>query len=174
MVGNKVVLQATAALLLFAGAGDGLSQPARDADILIKGGQVVDGTGGPWMRADVAIKGDRIVYVGRAPVTATRVIDASGKMVTPGFIDMHTHSEFGLAFDGRGLSKITQGVTTEVLGEHLSAGPVLGPAVDDPIWWRRRSSAAGPPWVDFSPSCRRRASAPMSCPMSALARSARR
>jgi N-acyl-D-amino-acid deacylase len=133
MVGNKVVLRAAAALLLFAGAGDGLSQPARDADILIKGGQVVDGTGGPWMRANVAIKGDRIVYVGRAPVTAKRVIDASGKVVSPGFIDMHTHSEFGLAFDGRGLSKITQGVTTEVLGEHLSAGPVLGPAVDDPM-----------------------------------------
>src|SRR5438445_13793979 len=46
---------------------------------------------------------------------------------------MHSHSEFGLSLDGRGLSKVTQGVTTEVLGEHLSAGPVLGPAVDDPM-----------------------------------------
>ncbi len=46
---------------------------------------------------------------------------------------MHSHSEFGLSFDGRGLSKVTQGITTEVLGEHLSAGPVLGPAVDDPM-----------------------------------------
>src|SRR5471032_2857577 len=133
MVGNKSFLQAATALLLFAGTGDVLSQSARDADILIKGGEVVDGTGGPWMRADVAIKGDRIVYVGRAPVTAKRIIDASGKVISPGFIDMHTHSEYGLALDGRGLSKITQGVTTEVLGEHLSAGPVLGPAVDDPM-----------------------------------------
>ena len=108
------------------------AQPA-EVDLLIKNGQVIDGSGGPRMQADVAISGDRIVYVGRAPVKAKRVIDASGQVVTPGFIDMHSHSEFGLAFDGRGLSKITQGVTTEVLGEHLSAGPVLGPAVDDPM-----------------------------------------
>jgi N-acyl-D-amino-acid deacylase len=126
-------IAAAAALLFLAGPTMVVAQPARDADILIKGGEVVDGTGGPWMRADVAIKGDRIIYVGRAPVKAKRIIDASGKVVSPGFIDMHAHSEFGLALDGRGLSKITQGVTTEVLGEHLSAGPVLGPAVDDPM-----------------------------------------
>ena len=123
-----------AALLFLAGPATLLAQPAAlDADILIKNGHVIDGTGGPWMQADVAIKGDRIVYVGRAPVTAKRVIDATGQVVTPGFIDMHSHSEFGLSFDGRGLSKVTQGITTEVMGEHLSAGPVLGPAVDDPM-----------------------------------------
>jgi len=66
-------------------------------------------------------------------VKAKKVIDAGGRIVSPGFIDMHSHSEFGLALDGRALSKITQGITTEVLGEHLSAGPVLGPAVDDPM-----------------------------------------
>jgi N-acyl-D-amino-acid deacylase len=109
------------------------SPPSEEADILISGGHVVDGTGGPWVLANVAIKGDRIIYVGRAPVKATRIIDATGKVVTPGFFDMHAHSEFGLSLDGRALSKITQGVTTEVLGEHLSAGPVLGPAVDDPM-----------------------------------------
>src|SRR3954470_23239320 len=124
----------TALVLILAGfAGRSLAQSGLEADLLIKGGQVVDATGGPWMRADVAIKGDRIVYVGRAPVAAKRVIDASGKVVSPGFIDMHSHSEFGLSLDGRGLSKVTQGVTTEGMGEHLSAGPVLGPAVDDPM-----------------------------------------
>ena len=127
-------IAAAAALLFLAGPATLLAQPAAlDADILIKNGHVIDGTGGPWMQADVAIKGDRIVYVGRAPVTARRVIDATGQVVTPGFIDMHSHSEFGLSFDGRGLSKVTQGITTEVMGEHLSAGPVLGPAVDDPM-----------------------------------------
>src|SRR5882724_2959807 len=133
MLNMSRAFQTAAALLFLTGPACVVAQPARDADILIKGGEVIDGTGGPWMRADVAIKGDRIVYVGRAPVKAKRVIDASGKVVSPGFIDMHTHSEYGLALDGRGLSKITQGVTTEVLGEHLSAGPVLGPAVDDPM-----------------------------------------
>jgi N-acyl-D-amino-acid deacylase len=109
------------------------SPPAAEADLLIANGRVVDGSGGPWRQANVAIKGDTIVYVGNAPVKAKKTIDATGMVVSPGFIDMHSHSEFGLSFDGRGLSKITQGVTTEVLGEHLSAGPVLGPAVDDPM-----------------------------------------
>jgi N-acyl-D-aspartate/D-glutamate deacylase len=109
------------------------SPPADEADLLIVHGKVVDGAGGPWRQANVAVTGDTITYVGNAPVKAKRVIDAAGKVVSPGFIDMHSHSEFGLSFDGRGLSKVTQGVTTEVLGEHLSAGPVLGPAVDDPM-----------------------------------------
>ncbi|MEO8301324.1 MAG: D-aminoacylase [Rhizomicrobium sp.] len=122
-------------LLLLAGASTlaVVAQPASQVDILIKGGQVIDGTGGPQIQADVGITGDKIVYVGRAPIKAKRIIDATGKVVTPGFIDMHSHSEFGLAFDGRGLSKVTQGITTELMGEHLSAGPVLGPAVDDPM-----------------------------------------
>src|SRR5215471_1412128 len=109
------------------------SPPAGEADLLIVHGKVVDGAGGPWRQANVAVTGDTITYVGNAPVKAKKVIDAAGKVVSPGFIDMHSHSEFGLSFDGRGLSKVTQGVTTEVLGEHLSAGPVLGPAVDDPM-----------------------------------------
>jgi N-acyl-D-amino-acid deacylase len=109
------------------------SPPAAEADLLIVHGRVVDGSGGPWRQANVAITGDTITYVGNAPVKAKKVIDATGKVVSPGFIDMHEHSEFGLSFDGRGLSMITQGVTTGVLGEHLSAGPVLGPAVDDPM-----------------------------------------
>ncbi|HUE64382.1 MAG TPA: D-aminoacylase [Rhizomicrobium sp.] len=123
------------ALFLLVGAAnsDAQSPPAAEADILIKNGHVVDGTGAPWFQADVAITGDKIVYVGRAPVKARRVIDAAGKVVSPGFIDMHSHSEFGLSLDGHALSKITQGITTEVMGEHLSAGPVLDHAVDDPM-----------------------------------------
>jgi len=109
------------------------AQPTEEVDLLIANGKVVDGTGSPWRQANVAIKGDTIVYVGNAPVKAKRTINAAGQAVTPGFIDMHAHSEFGLSLDGRGLSMVTQGVTTNVLGEHLSAGPVLGPAVDDPM-----------------------------------------
>jgi N-acyl-D-amino-acid deacylase len=109
------------------------SPPEGEADLLIANGKVIDGSGSPWRQGNVAIKGDTIVYVGNAPVRAKKVINAAGMAVTPGFIDMHAHSEFGLSLDGRGLSMVTQGVTTEVLGEHLSAGPVLGPAVDDPM-----------------------------------------
>lgn len=132
---KKILRRAALAGFLLTGTTsvNAQSPPSTQVDILIKNGHVVDGTGGSWFHADVAITGDRIVYVGRAPVRAKRVIDAVGKVVSPGFIDMHSHSEFGLSLDGRGLSKVTQGITTEVMGEHLSAGPVLGPAVDDPM-----------------------------------------
>jgi N-acyl-D-amino-acid deacylase len=135
---SKLLLLAAVAFLLFSAPLAILktfaqSPPQGVADVLIQGGHVIDGTGSPRVLANVAIKGDRIIYVGRAQVKAKQTIDATGKVVTPGFFDMHSHSEFGLSFDGRGLSKVTQGITTEVLGEHLSAGPVLGPAVDDPM-----------------------------------------
>jgi len=135
---SKLLLLAAIAFLLFSAplaiSKTFAQSPPQDvADVLIQGGHVIDGTGSPRVLANVAIKGDRIIYVGRAPVKAKQTIDATGKVVTPGFFDMHSHSEFGLSFDGRGLSKVTQGITTEVLGEHLSAGPVLGPAVDDPM-----------------------------------------
>ena len=135
---SKLLLRAAIAFLLFSAPLAILktfaqSPPQDVADVLIQGGHVIDGTGSPRVLANVAIQGGRIIYVGRAPVKAKQTIDATGKVVTPGFFDMHSHSEFGLSFDGRGLSKVTQGITTEVLGEHLSAGPVLGPAVDDPM-----------------------------------------
>lgn len=102
-------------------------------DLLIRDARIVDGTGSPWFRANVAVSGDTILGVGPAAPEADQVIDAAGLVAAPGFIDMHAHSEYGLIVDPRALSKVTQGVTTEVLGEHLSAGPVLGPAVDDPM-----------------------------------------
>jgi N-acyl-D-aspartate/D-glutamate deacylase len=97
-------------------------------DVLIRGGKVVDGTGNPWFLGDVAIRGDRIVAVGRLPegLPARRVIDAKGLVVAPGFIDMHSHSDTPLLEDGAAMSKITQGVTTDVLGEGSSGGPSKG------------------------------------------------
>ena len=96
-------------------------------DILIKGGQVVDGTGNPWIRADVGIRGDRITAVGALnDAKATQIINARGLIVAPGFIDIHSHSDFLLFKDGNAESKIRQGVTTEILGEGRSAGPFLG------------------------------------------------
>ncbi len=99
-------------------------------DLLIAGGHVIDGSGSPWFAGSVAIKDGRIADVGRlVNATARRTIDATGLVVCPGFIDLHSHSDFTLLADGNGQSKVRQGVTTEILGEADSAGPVLGPAV---------------------------------------------
>jgi N-acyl-D-amino-acid deacylase len=98
-----------------------------DYDVLIRNGRVVDGTGNPWFHADVAVKKDRVVAVAKGLTgTARREIDAKGLIVAPGFIDMHSHSDFLLLEDGNAESKIRQGVTTEVLGEGGSAGPYQG------------------------------------------------
>jgi N-acyl-D-aspartate/D-glutamate deacylase len=96
-------------------------------DLIIRNGRIVDGSGNPWFYGDVVVRGDRIVAVGRVPPNpAARVIDAKGLVVAPGFIDMHSHSDYLLLEDGRAQSKIRQGVTTEVLGEGRSAGPYKG------------------------------------------------
>jgi N-acyl-D-aspartate/D-glutamate deacylase len=94
-------------------------------DLLIVRGHIVDGSGSPWFAGSVAVKDGKIADVGRlVNATARRVIDARGLVVAPGFIDLHSHSDYTLLVDGRGQSKIRQGVTTEILGESASAGPV--------------------------------------------------
>jgi N-acyl-D-aspartate/D-glutamate deacylase len=115
--------------LLLASAADGRADEPQ-YDLWIRNGTVVDGTGNPWFRGDVAIVDDRIVAVGRVPTgEAVREIDATGLVVAPGFIDVHSHSDFLLLEDGLAQSKVRQGVTTEVLGEGGSAGPYQGELV---------------------------------------------
>ena len=93
-------------------------------DVVIRHGTIYDGTGGDPLRGDVAIRGDRIVYVGpEAPGTGKEEFDASGRAVTPGFINMLAHPEESLLVDGRALSDLRQGVTLEVMGE-ISMGPL--------------------------------------------------
>lgn len=101
-------------------------------DLLIINGHILDGSGSPWFDGSVAVKDGKIAAVGRLPnAAAQRVIDAGGLAVAPGFIDLHSHSDYTLLVDGKAESKIRQGVTTEILGESESAGPILGPAVPD-------------------------------------------
>lgn len=104
-------------------------------DLLIVCGHIIDGSGSPsagGSEGSVAVKGGKIAAVGRlVNASALRVIDASGLIVAPGFIDLHSHSDYTLLVDGAAQSKIRQGVTTEILGEAASAGPILGPAAAD-------------------------------------------
>jgi N-acyl-D-amino-acid deacylase len=92
-------------------------------DVLISGGVVYDGSGEAPVRADVAVNGDRIVAIGAQLGEADTVIDASGKAVAPGFINMLSWATDSLIEDGRSMSDIRQGVTLEVFGEGWSMGP---------------------------------------------------
>ena len=93
-------------------------------DVLIAGGEVLDGTGAAAVRADVGIRGDRVAAIGPlAGRSAAKTIDATGLVVAPGFIDLHTHSEMPLIADGTAQSKVRQGVTLDVTGESSSAAP---------------------------------------------------
>jgi N-acyl-D-amino-acid deacylase len=90
---------------------------ARGTSYILRGGTVVDGTGAPRFRADVAISGDRIAAIGEvAKATGAREIDASGKVVAPGFIDVHTHDDRALFASPEMAAKASQGVTTVITG----------------------------------------------------------
>ncbi len=96
-----------------------------DYDLIVAGGRVVDGTGAPWQAADVGVRGGLIAAVGDlAGARATRRVDARGRYVTPGFIDLLGQSEYFVLVDPRAASKVTQGITTEITGEGDSIAPV--------------------------------------------------
>ena len=99
-------------------------------DVIIEGGRIVDGTGNAWFPGDVGIRGDRVAAITppgmlRDADAKTRV-DATGKVVSPGFIDIQSHSRFNFLGqgDGRVVSKVTMGVTTEIMGESTTNAPV--------------------------------------------------
>lgn len=93
-------------------------------DVIIRGGHILDGTGNPWYAADIGIRGDTIAAIGKLDhANAKKVVDAVGSVVAPGFIDMLGQSETSLLIDNRSLSKISQGITTEITGEGGSIAP---------------------------------------------------
>src|SRR6266851_1138903 len=90
---------------------------AADYDLVIRNARVIDGTGNPWFRADVGVKNGKIATIGHlANVSATRVIDAPGRVLAPGFIDVHTHLEGNVEKLPEADNFITDGVTTAVTG----------------------------------------------------------
>lgn len=95
-------------------------------DLVIRDGRIVDGTGNPWFYGDVAVREGRIVAIARQLTgTALRELDAHNLVIAPGFIDIHSHSDYLLLEDGAAQGKVRQGVTTEVLGEEILLGPIL-------------------------------------------------
>jgi dihydroorotase/N-acyl-D-amino-acid deacylase len=133
-------------LAVFAAVSMAFVSPVQEGpyDVVIEGGWIVDGTGNAAFPGDVAIRGDVIVRI--APpgmlsgARARRRIDASGRVVAPGFIDIQSHSRSSLLGDGDGrvVSKVTMGVTTEIMGESTTNAPVGGAYAD------QRTSFAGP------------------------------
>jgi len=90
---------------------------ARSFDLIIRDGKVIDGSGNPWFRADVGIKDGKIVAVGDLSGTeAARTMDAGGRVISPGFIDMHNHADIGILVRPEAENQVMQGVTTVVIG----------------------------------------------------------
>lgn len=117
-------------------------------DVLLFGGVLIDGTGAPRRPADVGVVGERIVAVGDLRQRdARQAVDVSDHFVTPGFIDIHAHSELTLLMDPRAASKVYQGVTTEISGQcGLSAAPLAGQARDELNVLATRFGLAPPNW----------------------------
>ena len=109
-------------------ATPGLTPDRGPYDVIIENGRLVDGTGNPWFAGDLAIRGDRIAAItiagGLRRATARERIDAANRVIAPGFIDIQSHSWDALMWgDGRVVSKVTQGVTSEILGEATTPAP---------------------------------------------------
>src|SRR5437879_5771931 len=114
-----------AVIMLFGVAPLVAREPAQSFDIVITNGRIIDGTGSPWYSGDIGIRGGKIAEIGNlAASTRTRTIDAHGRVVAPGFIDMLGQSELTILVDPRLPSKIYQGITTEITGEGGSAAPL--------------------------------------------------
>lgn len=119
-------------------------------DTIIRNGTVVDGSGAPGLPADVGIRGDTIAAVGRIPEGVPgREVDAAGRIVCPGFIDMHSHSDLMVFVEPELAPKVHQGITTEVLTQDgMSAAPVTDDTA--PLWRQIQAGLNGDPPIEWT------------------------
>jgi N-acyl-D-amino-acid deacylase len=116
-------------------------------DILIRGGTLIDGSGRPGVIGDLAVRNGRIAALGRSlPDGAVKVIDAEGLAVTPGFVDIKTHSDFTLPINPKAESKVRQGVTTEIIGH---CGFSVAPVLPGKAQLLADYLSGGAPWLPF-------------------------
>jgi N-acyl-D-aspartate/D-glutamate deacylase len=120
-------------------------------DIVIHGGRLIDGTGNPWFYGDLGIRQGKIAGIGKiGPGAGQRAIAAKGRVVTPGYIDMHTHSDQPLIADGNAESKVRQGVTLDVIGESQTVAPLEGAVLEEYRQEHRRRNGIDTTWSDFT------------------------
>ena len=125
-------------------------------DVVVVNGKVIDGSGNPWFYADVAIKGGKIVKIGKIdPSSGRRVIDAMGMVVTPGFIDLHTHTDMPVLADGNAESAVRQGVTLDVIGESSTVAPLSGKALEEYKEDAKRRAGVDVDWTTLAGYFRR-------------------
>lgn len=118
-------------------------------DLIFRGGYIVDGTGNPWYRGDVAVKKGMIVQVGVVNGNSKTELDVSGMVVSPGFIDTHSHSDLYLIHEPASTMKLMQGITTEIIGQDgLGEAPIRDGHVDE--WRRYLSGLNGDPPIEWN------------------------
>src|SRR6478672_12570151 len=127
----RALAAACAAALLTGLIAGAQAQQTPAFDLLIRNGRIVDGTGSPWYRGDLAVRGDTIARIApRIDAPAARVIDANGKVVAPGFIDIHTHARRGIFQVPTADNYVRQGVTTIMEGPDGSSPLPIKPFLD--------------------------------------------
>ena len=123
-------------------------------DIVIHGGRLIDGTGNPWFYGDVGDqkRQDRERSARSVRKPGQRAISAKGYVVTPGYIDMHTHSDQPIIADGNAESKVRQGVTLDIIGESQTVAPLEGAILEEYRAEHRKRNGIETDWSELSPA----------------------